>query len=382
MKANKAPIEKSESNDQVVVVKVKDALGLDTTSDENSLLGRRFLCRGSGGLIIGPSGAGKSSFALQFACYLAVGKSFFGIECSHKDQGGATKPLKVLVVQSENDDYEVAEVLQSIAADWNPTERQLLDKNLSIYCSWGMRGEAFTEWLDERVSTDKADVAFVDPLLSYCGGDVTKNQAVSEFMRDNINTILKAQGANTKQMKFGLVFVHHTGKPGSTPKDDETALYDMLGSSELTNWARFVMNITHFRLGKNEKVDRKLSKKLKKLKGRLFRLTINKRGNRSGFEKDSKTGKWSVLMQHSDVKGIKSTNGNINKGLDRLFWEPCDLDFDEETSETLKGGNSKNGKAKSQKGKASPKPKESKVLLKKGKKADSKSAATTKDAKA
>ena len=299
-------------DDEFPPVLVADALTMPIHKDPNCLLGKRFLCRGSGGVIVGASGAGKSSFALQFACHLATGEPFFGIK--HPQ----TKPLKVLLVQAENDDFEIAEVLQSITRDWSDERKQLLSENLHIYCLWEITGEDFAKWLGKRADKLKIDVAFVDPLMSYCGCDVLNNQAMGEFLRQNINSHLKARKEPTSPlMKFGLIFIHHTGKGGKTApkrgaKATESTSYDMLGASELTNWARFVMNLSHSSRSTTDH--------------RVFDLSVTKRGNRSELISVEDPGSWKCRIQHSSKQGIKPADAEKDEEqrsdcLKLIHWE-------------------------------------------------------------
>jgi len=290
-------------------IEVNDVWGMEPDDDPNCLLGKRFLCRGSGGMIIGPSGAGKSSFILQFACSLAIGKPFFGI--GHPKKG---QPLRVLLVQAENDALEVAEVIKSIAEaeKWSQATKKLLHENLHIYCIWEEVGEKFAAWLGGRAKDHEIDVAFVDPLMSFCGGNVTNNKDMSAFLRQNINSQLKKQNhKNPDLMNFGMIVAHHTGKTGDEPSEDPTS-YDGMGASELTNWSRFVMNITKSKLSTTEQ--------------RVFNLSITKRGNRSGMLNSASPGSYKCVIQHSIKQGIKpvtaknSENGH-GTGLNWIYWE-------------------------------------------------------------
>ena len=292
-------------SNQFEYIEVNKALRMDPDRDPNCLLGKRFLCRGSGGIIVGESGAGKSSFALQFACYLAVGKSFFGIK--HPTD----KPLRVMLVQAENDALEVAEVLQSIieAEQWDKNKQNLLNENLHIYCSWDEGGEKFVEWLGGLAHKHKIDIAFIDPLMSFCGCDVSNNKDMGIFLRQNINSQLKkvADSKRPEVMNFGLIVVHHTGKKGS--KTDILTSYDMMGASELTNWARFIMHLSNSKLSTNEQ--------------RVFDITITKRGNRSGVKNEGGRGENKLSVQYSSKKGIKVVKGKRSSGtgLDLIHWE-------------------------------------------------------------
>ena len=68
-------------------------------NDPAELLRYRFLCRGSGLLLVGPTGIGKSSLEMQFMILWALGREAFGI----RPKG----PLRSLLVQAENDDGDL-----------------------------------------------------------------------------------------------------------------------------------------------------------------------------------------------------------------------------------------------------------------------------------
>ena len=73
-------------------------------NDARSILGNRFLCEGAQMLLIGQTGIGKSTFAAQWGITVAHAELFFGI----KPRGA----LKSLFIQAENDDGDVAEMIQ------------------------------------------------------------------------------------------------------------------------------------------------------------------------------------------------------------------------------------------------------------------------------
>src|SRR5262245_44401676 len=68
----------------------------------DTLLGNRWLCRGAGAFIVGPSGVGKSTMAIQMAGEFGCGHPSFGIM--------PTRPLRVLVIQAEDDEGDVIEM--------------------------------------------------------------------------------------------------------------------------------------------------------------------------------------------------------------------------------------------------------------------------------
>ena len=260
-------------------VDLQRALVCDVNHDADSLLGNRFLCRGSGGLLVGQSGIGKSTCAFQMACHWAVGKDFFGICPTSKE------PMKVLLVQSENDALEIAEVLQSVTENWDPAEVELLLSHLMVANVWNKQGAEFGAWLREATTKFNPDLVIVDPLMGFLGADVLSNEAITTFMREYINNALKNPPAGCRQ--FGMIFVHHTGKPSGNGRKGEkptsaTRMYDMLGASELVNWARCIMRL-------DSAIER----------GRAVFL-IPKRGDRSGVPFLSAEEEWGCFVRHAE----------------------------------------------------------------------------------
>jgi len=270
------------------------ALVCDVTYDADSLLGERFLCRGSGGLMVGQSGIGKSTLAFQMACHWAAGKDFFGISST------SGKPMKVMFGQSENDALEMAEVFQSVIENWTPSEVQTLLDHLVVEIVWNKLGKEFGTWLRETTTKHNPDLVIIDPLMGYLGADVNSNEAITCFMREHVNNALKNPPEGCRQ--FGLIFVHHTGKPVTGGKKDEkptntTRMYNMLGASELVNWARFIM-----RLDPAQERGRAL-------------FSIPKRGNRSGVPYHQGEDEFGCYVRHATA--------SPNSQKRAMRWEPA-----------------------------------------------------------
>lgn len=223
----------------------KELMNYDTQNDANCVIGfkngktTRFLCKGHAAWIIAPSGAGKSSLHMRLARDMAAGKDFFGV----RGRGA----LRVLVVQAENDDGDMAEMAQGMepltdaddAFDNDSSAEELLNRNILVRTVVGVIGQGFCRWLRKAIIDHKADVVLVDPLLSFAGIDVGRQDQVSQFCRVWLDPVLRETGAV-------LISVHHTGKPSKERKGGQVAsfyeqMYDGLGSSELVNWARAVI---------------------------------------------------------------------------------------------------------------------------------------------
>ncbi len=296
---------------------ISSLLKCDTLDDRNSLLGRRLLCRGSGGLIVGATGTGKSVLALQLAVRLAIGKDFFGIRNTHSG------PLKVLLVQAENDAVEVAEVLQSLTAGWDknyPEDLKTLKDHLMVQHVWEKWGFEFVDWLRIYADKNNIDLVIIDPLLAYIGGNVSENDTIATFLRGNINGMLKKKGGINKK-KFALLFVHHTLKPDQGKTGTKTTTqqtYDVLGGSELSNWARCIIRLDT-RDGKTVK-DSKGT--ITEVRGKgLYVLSVPKRGQRSGLRTITHQGENACFIQ-------QAAQGKGEKAKLNLEWHSAKEDQD------------------------------------------------------
>jgi len=217
---------------------VGEILDYDVKDDESSLIGykKRFLGKGGSWVIIGPSGIGKSTLISGLALHAATGMDWHGI--------AFRRPLRVLVLQAENDVGDLNEMLMGALlspwgrANFKNEEFLLIKNNLMFKQVTDKVGEDFCRSLEELIRETRADVVVIDPLLSYIGDDISQQKVASIFLRNWLQPILERTGCIA-------IPIHHTGKP---PKDKATTKgwvdsdfsYLGLGSSELVNWARAV----------------------------------------------------------------------------------------------------------------------------------------------
>lgn len=208
--------------------------------DGLTLAGHRWLRKTGSCILAGPSGIGKSSLGRQLAISWALGRECFGVK--------PTKPIKILMIQAENDmadlhDMDVG-IYQGLGILEDERAKVIVGKNLVTNHNVADTGYAFIESLQQLVLHHLPDLVILDPLLSFIGADISRQEVVGEFCRNWLNPILAS--ANV-----GLLAIHHTGKPPKdlTPtkrtqpsvKTTSELAYGMMGSSELTNWARAVM---------------------------------------------------------------------------------------------------------------------------------------------
>lgn len=242
-----------------------------TTEDPNNLIGRRWLCKGMGALVIGQAGLGKSSWGMQATVRWALGLDVFGMT--------PVRPLRILYVQAENDTGDLAEMLQGVLAGLEMQSRiDELNERIVFVTEDARTGRDFAGLLRGLIEAHKPDLVIADPLLSYIGGNISEQETVSKFLRNEINPILHESGA-------ALIFIHHTNKPSKDPQQRNGYVggdyaYLGTGSAELANWARAVLTIREIKEG-------------------LYELRGAKRGKRSGLTGESNT----QLLKHG-AKGI------------------------------------------------------------------------------
>jgi hypothetical protein len=278
----------------------------DSTNDKTILLGNRWVCEGGQLLLVGQSGIGKSSLSVQAAMFWALGKPFFGI------QPREGKGLRALFIQAENDIGDMGEMAQGVmsyvVANSGMSAKQagaILTEKIHFARVTSHVGDDFPKVVSRLLDRyGEKDLVFVDPLLSYVGGDISRQDVMSHFLRQLCNPL-------AFERRFAWVFSHHTGKPQSDSKsrshwNANDYAYAGMGSSELTNWARAIAVL------QTTKTDGQ------------YRLLLAKRGRRAGMVDGMDQPTIEVGLKHADSG---------------LHWEPCPLDTPDTTStQPSKGG--------------------------------------------
>lgn len=280
---------------------IKALFKFEPKEDPSTLLGNRWVCKGGQLLLVGQSGVGKSSLTVQAAMTWALGLPFFGIK--------PARPLKSLYIQAENDEGDMAEIVQGVmsyvvAKCGMPQDEalRLLNDNLEFVRVTAAAGEEFGAVVRDLVRERSVDLVFGDPLLSFVGDDISQQSVASRFLRGVLNPIAFEHG-------FAWVWSHHTGKPQSDSKsrahwNANDYAYIGLGSSELTNWARAIAVL-----------------QTTKEEG-TFKLLLAKRGTRAGVVDEHRLPATSLVLQHAEAG---------------LHWEVGKLDEDSEQSTGAKG---------------------------------------------
>jgi len=244
-----------DQNELAEPTKPSDLIAYNTDNDPNNVLGNRWLCRGGSMTIVGQSGVGKSSFAMQLGLTIALGKPFFGIK--------PIRPLRVAMVQAENDTGDMAEALKGVIAGMRLGGADIvtLDENVRFFDETVKTGSEFIKLARSIITKHRADVIIVDPLLSYAGDDISEQSFMSSFLRNQLNPVLQETGCC-------WVWLHHMPKPhkGEQAKGTTSDLaYAGAGSADLTNWSREVAVLQ------------------RESDEQVYSFTLTKRGKRSGM---------------------------------------------------------------------------------------------------
>lgn len=240
----------------------------DVKSDPNTILGDRWLCKGGSCMWVGPSGVGKSVLLMQASMRWAVGEDFFGIK--------PVRPLKSVVLQAENDMGDLADAFQGVHAALQQAGQSVdIGDRMRFYTESTWTGEVFARQVELLIERDKPDLIWVDPLMAYSGGDLSKQEHVSWFCRNLLNPISVAHGVT-------WMVVHHTPKPPKEQADQAFSdmAYKGFGSVELVNWARAVVVLSPVKHQTNN----------------LFRLDFPKRGKKTGLPEPT------LWLEHSHTR--------------------------------------------------------------------------------
>lgn len=198
--------------------------------------GVRYLSRGGCLLFVGPSGVGKSTATTQAFIFWALGRPAFGI--------APARPLKIVVVQAENDSGDLTAMTRALfdGAGLTAAERAIVGQQVRLISHNSTCGPAFLAYLEQVVEKHHPDLIVIDPLMAYAGGDLTKTEVVASFCRNGLNPIATRYGV-------GLVVVHHTPKltnqnSNASARRNYGAFdwqYAAAGSADLANWARAML---------------------------------------------------------------------------------------------------------------------------------------------
>lgn len=248
--------------------------------DDSELLKNRFLCRGGSILLVGPTGIGKSSFVMQAAFRWALGQPFFEIY--------PARELKILIIQAENDDGDIAEIRDGVFSGLIKREEMFRDdpiriaQRVSVVCCDSLTGREFGKMLDRMLDQQRPDLVIIDPALAYLGGDALKQADVTHFCREVVNPIIHRH-------QVGLLLIHHTNKPIRGEEKSDWKAGDLAylgqGAADWANWARGVMAIRT--IGSHT----------------TFDLCLGKRGGRIGWKDENGRNLYTRYIAHAKEQG-------------------------------------------------------------------------------
>ena len=206
-------------------------LAFDPKDDKTVLIGgdRRWICQGYPFQIVGFSGTGKSSMAAHLAVNWAIGHAPWGLR--------PVRPLRILMVQAENDLGDASEAIIGATAKLVESDRRLLKENLIFVRQATKTGFAFIEYLGQMVEKHRIDLIIADPLLAYADFDIASQAETTAFLRGpgGVHEMLQ-------RTKVALLYMHHTTKPKSADDLDgmtpQQLAYLGAGCSEWVNFAR------------------------------------------------------------------------------------------------------------------------------------------------
>ena len=264
-------LEPEETIAQAVTLReLQEKIIAEGPDDPNELIRNRFICRGGAGVLAAETGCGKSSLVMQLCLHWGAGLPCFGLH--------PTRPLKILLIQAENDERDLQEELAGVC--WGAVSIESLAvpqidaarEAVRIISDSTHAGDHFVRML-EQVLEPGIDLVICDPLFAFAGCDLSNQEKVSRFLRHQINPLLKRQNA-------AALFVHHMAKSGKGALLNENfnQAYNYHGSAEIINWARYALVLERFK-------DRS---------GNFFyKLSAPKRGRRLGWEREAKYLRWS-----------------------------------------------------------------------------------------
>ena len=250
--------------------------------DPDELIGKRFLCRGGGLLLVGATGVGKSSLALQLQIGFALGRETLSLRPRGK--------LKSLIIQSENDDGDLAEFRDGAFTGMglSPQDCATAARNVLVVTVADSSGMSFfADIVRPLLAQHRPDIVWIDPAFGFLGGNIIDSQVVGAWLRHGLAPLLK-------EFNCGSVVAHHTNKPLRGPSTarpgPQDNAYDGAGSAEWSNWHRATLSLDAYGEG-----------------FKTFRLIARKRGARLGWRDASDTPTCQKYIQHSNDEG-------------RIFW--------------------------------------------------------------
>lgn len=196
----------------------------------SNLLGLRWLTREGSLFVVAPSGHGKSSLCIQCVANWSIGRIAFGIKPS--------RPLRILVVESEDDDADNKAFVQVIRTmNLNQSEMDLLTANTRLEFRRDLAGDRFFSALDQFLEQYPADIVLINPLTGFCTIDMKDEIGMNDWLRNRLNAVM------VKHSCAPIIVAHMPKSQVSQINDKDWFewMYVLSGCVTLTNWARAIL---------------------------------------------------------------------------------------------------------------------------------------------
>jgi AAA domain len=171
-----------------------------------------------------------TSLVVQACSHWSVGLPFFGITCNG--------PLRILYVQAEDDEGDMTEETQIVShLNFTSEQLELLDENTRMERVNGFTGQKFINLMNEFCAEWPPDLLVINPLQSFLGGDLKKDEILTPFLRVQLDGLLNA-------CNIGVLAVGHTTKQSSKDigkMDRLQRMYAIAGSAQMANWPRSML---------------------------------------------------------------------------------------------------------------------------------------------
>lgn len=247
----------------------------------DTILGNRWLCKKGAAIIGAASGVGKSSVVVQMAFDWSCGRESFGIK--------PARPLRILIVQAENDEGDTIEQARGIVdqSNYSEHEQELIKSNFFMDSDRVSQGDELISRLQKRLDQyGLFDLVIIDPLQSFAACEVIDVAGIKGFLQTGIGSLSDKYG-------FATIFVHHFPKTTNQDTTGWTASqwqYQIAGSAYISNWARAILVINDM----GDKTN--------------FRFIAAKRNKQIGWKDSNGNYTWEKYFRHSREQG-------------RIYWE-------------------------------------------------------------
>lgn len=213
----------------------------DANNDSDELICRRFLCKGAVALIVGATGIGKSTFIMQLVIHLSVGREAFGFRVG---SCYTSVGMRVLIVQSENDEADLVEMRDGVLASSTHLEerdKETAKNHIAVASLDNHRGPAFLRAIKLLAEVrGPFDLVVIDPAFAYTDADTNDAKAVGNFMREQLIRF-------AREHCLAVLLVHHIPKPSAArpvvQRTSTNSAYQGAGSGEFANAARAIITL-------------------------------------------------------------------------------------------------------------------------------------------